>query len=191
MIMDGETKDDISCKKYRTPHEYSNLQTFIDNLPYIMMVILGAVIFITGLKMSVLGWTAFVLFILYGIVGAFWIIVFVCPYCHYYDTRACPCGYGQIAGKLLPKKDGDLFMEKFKKHIFVLIPLWIIPILAGLLFLISSFSWLMLALIIVFAIDSFIILPLISRRYGCAHCPQKDTCPWMGGKFSKKKSTVA
>jgi hypothetical protein len=33
--------------------------------------------------------------------------------------------------------------------------------------------------VIAFALNSFIILPLISRKYGCAHCPQRDECPWM------------
>jgi hypothetical protein len=191
-MMGGDTsKDSISCEKYRPIHEYSHLQEFIDNLPYIIMIVSGAIILFIGLEMSVYGWIALGLFILYGIVGALWIIIFVCPYCHYYNTRTCPCGYGQIAAKLLSKKDGNLFIEKFKKHIPIIVPLWVIPVLAGGIFLILAFSLWMLALIIIFAIDSFIILPLISRRYGCAHCPQKDTCPWMGSKNSKEKSTRA
>ncbi|MHA2305822.1 MAG: hypothetical protein ACXACU_10565 [Candidatus Hodarchaeales archaeon] len=184
------SKDSINCEKYRPIRKYSHPQEFIDNLPYMIMIVSGAIILLIGLEMSVLGWIASGLFILYGIVGAFWIIIFVCPYCHYYNTRACPCGYGQIAGKLLSKKDGNLFMEKFKKHIPMIVPLWIIPVLAGGIFLILAFSWWMMALIIIFAIDSFIILPLVSRLYGCAHCPQKDTCPWMGSKSSKRKSTT-
>lgn len=175
------SKDNISCEKYRLIREYSHIQEFIDNLPYIIMIISGAIIFLIGFKKSVLGWIASGLFILYGIVGTLWIIIFVCPFCHYYSTRACPCGYGQIAAKLLSQKDGNLFMEKFKKHIPIIVLLWIIPVLAGGIFLILAFSWWMVALIIIFAVDSFIILPLISRLYGCAHCPQKDTCPWMGG----------
>lgn len=183
--------ESIDCEKYRPIHEYSHFQEFIDNLPYIIMIISGAIILFIGLEMSVYGWIALGLFVLYGIVGALWIIIFVCPYCHYYNTRTCPCGYGQIAAKLLSKKDGNLFMEKFKKHIPIIVPLWVIPALAGGIFLILAFSLWMLALFILFAMDSFIILPLISRRYGCAHCPQKDTCPWMGSKSSKEKSTRA
>jgi len=73
-------------------------------------------------------------------------------------------------------------VEKFKKNIPVIIPLWIAPIVAGGVSLKLDFSIWMLALIILFAINSFVILPLLSTKYGCAHCPQKDTCPWMRHK---------
>jgi hypothetical protein len=146
------------------------------------MTFLGAAIFIMGPGMSIWGWIISGSYVIYSIVGAFWIIIFVCPYCNFYDTRACPCGYGQIAVKLRPKKNENRFMEKFKKHIPVIVPLWIIPIIGGGLFLILNFSLWMLILIILFAINSFIILPLLSRKYGCAHCPQRDTCPWMRRK---------
>jgi hypothetical protein len=174
--------DDIDCKKYRPDHEYSHLHEFVDNVPYIMMTLLGAAIFFMGIKGVLWGYITAASYILYGIVGTLWIIVFVCPYCHYFDTRACPCGYGQIAAKLRAKKDDSLFRKKFKKHIPVIVPLWIIPVVAGIVFLVSSFSFFMLTLIALFAINSFIVLPLVSTKYGCAHCPQKDTCPWMGGK---------
>jgi len=178
--MNNNKINKIICKKYRPKQEYSHFQEFIDNLPYIIMTFLGAVILLLGLGMSIWGWIASGIYIIYGIVGAFWIIIFVCPYCNYYGTRSCPCGYGQIAEKLRPKKDEDRFMEKFKKHIPVIIPLWFIPIIAGGIFIIINFYWWILVLVILFAINSFIILPLLSRKYGCAHCPQRETCPWMG-----------
>jgi hypothetical protein len=179
--MDKNTSEDsLSCKKYRPWHEYTNLQQFIDNVPYIIMIILGAFILSIGLELSIWGWVAAGAFVLYGVIGAFWIIVFVCPFCRYYDSRACPCGYGLIAAKLRSKKDGDRFIEKFKKHIGVIVPLWIIPIIIGGITLTYNFYWEMLVLLIAFALNSFIILPLISRKYGCAHCPQRDACPWMG-----------
>jgi len=139
---------------------------------------LGGVIFFIGIKSAIPA----VLYTLYGIVGAFWIIIFVCPYCRYYNTRTCPCGYGQIAAKLQKKKDDILFIKKFKKNIPVIVPLWLAPIVAGGISLKLNFSVWMLALIILFAINSFVILLLLSTKYGCAHCPQKDTCPWMRHK---------
>jgi hypothetical protein len=171
-----------NCKRYRPVYEYSHFQEFIDNLPYIIMTLLGAAILFIGFAGVFWGYITAGIYILYGIVGAFWIIVFMCPYCHYFDTRACPCGYGQIAAKIRSKKDDSLFGKKFKRHIPVIVPLWIIPVVAGAIFLMFSFSFWMLTLIALFAIDSFIILPLVSTKYGCAHCPQKDTCPWMGGR---------
>jgi len=178
--MKGRAGDDgVDCKKYRPEIEYSHLQEIIDNLPYILMVLLGAAILLIGLKFSIYGWVASSLFILYGAIGTLWIIIFVCPYCHFFDTRACPCGYGQIAVSIRQKRDGDRFNEKFKKHIPVIVPLWVIPPIAATIFLILDFSFLILVILILFCIDSYVILPLISRKYGCAHCPQKDTCPWM------------
>jgi hypothetical protein len=172
--------DEITCKRYRPEVEYSHLQEFIDNLPYMAMTVLGGVILLITLDLTIFGWLAFLMFILYGILGTIWFIIFICPYCHFFDTRACPCGYGQLAAKVRPKRDGELFNEKFKRHIPIIFPLWIIPIIVGGLELFYYFSNLMLILVVSFIVDSYIILPLVSRKYGCAHCPQKDTCPWMG-----------
>jgi len=179
--MNSDKKDNISCEKHRPIHEYSHIQEFIDNLPYIIMIILGAIIFFTGIETLFWRITAG-LYILYGIGGTLAIILFVCPYCHYFNTRLCPCGYGRIAAKFRQKKDENLFTEKFKKKIPIIVPLWIVPLVGGAIFLVSNFSLWMLALIILFAIDSFIILPLLSTKYGCAHCPQRDMCPWMRRK---------
>jgi len=72
------------------------------------MMILGALVFIIGPESSTTNWLFAGLYVFYGITGALWIIIFVCPYCHYYGTRACP---------------------------------------------------------------AYLVLPLLSRKYGCAHCP--------------------
>lgn len=168
-----------NCQKARPVHAYSHLQELIDNLPYILMTILGALVFIIGLNTSATRLLFAGGYVLYGIAGAFWIIVFVCPYCHFYGIRACPCGYGQISALVCEVKDQSRFNEKFKKHIPVIVPLWIIPVAAGVIFLIDKFSPLLLILLLIFAVDAFLVLPLVSKKYGCAHCPQKTTCPWM------------
>jgi hypothetical protein len=94
----------------------------------------------------------------------------------------CPCGYGRIAPKIRQIKDTSRFKEKFRKHILVIVPLWFIPVLVGAVLEVRSFSWSLLVLMIIFAIDAFVVLPLFSTKHGCADCPQKDSCPWMGGK---------
>ena len=173
------SKPEIECKKYRPEQVYTHTQELIDNLPYMIMTTLGAVILLITLGYGLWGWLAAILFILYGIIGTVWFIIFICPYCHFYDTRACPCGYGQIAAKVKAKASIEQFNEKFKKHIPIIFPLWILPVLVGVISLIYNFSSLVLILIILFIIDAYILLPLVSRIYGCAHCPQKDDCPWM------------
>jgi hypothetical protein len=153
------------------------------------MVVLGAVILRAGVPGSIWGWIPASLYLLYGIGGALWIMIFLCPYCHFWNTTACPCGYGRIAAKLREKKlqegtDDNLFRKKFRRHIPVIVPLWFIPVAAGVYFLTCSFSWLLLILLVVFAVDAFAVLPLLSRKHGCVECPQKDQCPWMGGESS-------
>jgi hypothetical protein len=175
-----ENKEDISCEKYQiADKEYSRLHEFLDNLPYMIMIILGAAVLFMGFETLVWKWVTSGLYLFYGVIGAAWIILFVCPYCHFFDTRLCPCGYGKIAAKFRQKKDDSLFTRKFKNHIPVIVPLWIIPTVAGIVFLISKFSLLVLVLLVLFAINSYVLLPLISTKYGCTHCPQKDKCPWM------------
>ena len=155
-------------------------QVCIDNLPYVAMILLGSAMLWLCFDQVYLRWLGSGLYFAYGGIGALWIIVFVCPYCHFFDTRLCPCGYGMIASKLRTKREGADFAHKFKQHIPVIVPLWFIPPIAGGIELMRNFSWILLGLTVAFVINSYLILPLVSRRYGCASCPQKETCPWMG-----------
>ncbi|MHC4482588.1 MAG: hypothetical protein ACYSW4_03475 [Planctomycetota bacterium] len=171
-----------SIEDCQAGRQYSHAQELVNNLPYATMTVLGTAIFLTGFESLVWKWIAASAYLAYGVMGALWIIVFVCPYCRYWNTRACPCGYGHVAARLREKKDYDRFKEKFKKHIPVIVPLWFIPILVGISVIERSFSWALLILLVVFAVDAFVILPLFSTKHGCAGCPQKDSCPWMARK---------
>jgi len=159
--------------------QYSPAQELINNTAYIVMILLGAVILVTGYGGSAAGWISAIAYLAYGIAGAVWIMVFVCPFCRYFDTRSCPCGYGHIAPIFRAKQTVECFNEKFKKHIPVIVPLWFIPIVAGVVPLLRNFTLPLLDLLIIFVINAFIILPLVSTRHGCKECPQKGTCPWM------------
>ena len=158
---------------------YTPAQELVNNIPYITMTVLGAAIFVVAFSGSVLSLTAAGAYLIYGIAGAIWIMIFVCPYCRYFDTRECPCGYGHIAVKFRNKESVECFSDKFKKHIPVIVPLWFIPIVAGIPVVILYFSWPLLTLLVIFAIVAFVVLPLVSTKHGCKECPQKDTCPWM------------
>ncbi|MHC4623472.1 MAG: hypothetical protein ACYS4W_06170 [Planctomycetota bacterium] len=169
-----------TAEQCESPRQYTGAEALINNLPYVAMTLLGSAIFVLAFAQSVWAWLAGVAYLLYGAAGALWIMIFVCPYCHFWNSAACPCGYGKIAAGLREKRDGDRFREKFRTHIPVIVPLWIIPALVGVVAVVRSFSWLLLILVIVFAVDAFVILPLLSRKHGCVECPQKDDCPWMG-----------
>ncbi len=165
-----------SCPEAPVKH----VQELLDNLPYLVMILLGAAVFWASIDAGVWRWLAGGLYLAYGVAGVLWVMLFICPYCHFYDTRLCPCGYGQIAAKLRARKDGERFAAQFRKHIPVIVPLWFAPVVAGGIPLFREFSWVLLALLLVFVVNSFVILPLVSRKYGCADCPQKEGCPWMG-----------
>ena len=67
----------------------------------------------------------------------------------------------------------------------------IVPVVSGTTFLIRDFNRSMLFLVVGFIINLFIILPLFSRKYGCADFPQKDGCPWMRQKQKAKRIAAA
>jgi hypothetical protein len=162
---------------------------FMENLPYVLMILLGASIFILGFAFSFTAWLSAGLYVVYGIIGAFWIITFVCPYCHNFGS-GCFSGHGQISAMFRQKKDERLFAIKFKKNIPVIIAIYVIPVIAGVVFLVYSFSYAVLALIILFAINSYWVAPEVSKKYACANCSVRDECPWMGenSAFSRKKT---
>jgi hypothetical protein len=118
----------------------------------------------------------------YGVGGAVWIMVFVCPFCAYYGTRGCPCGYGTLAAKLARKGDRECFAQKFKRHIPVIVPLWLVPLAAGVMALVHSFNGWLMGLAGVFVVNSYVVLPLLAKRHSCGDCPQREGCPWMAPK---------
>jgi hypothetical protein len=162
--------------------EYSYSQQIFNNFPYTVMTLLGAAVFVVGFANPVWGWLCASAYTIYSVAGAFWIMVFMCPYCDRWNTMNCPCGYGRISARLRQKKDAGRFKEKFKKHIPVIVPLWFIPVVAGVVFLVRSFSRPMVILLVVFVLVAFVILPLFSKRHSCVNCPQRDSCPWMGSR---------
>lgn len=177
--MDENAMNNTDSRDGQATRLYTPTQELINNIPYITMTVLGAAIFIVAFNGSVLSLTTAGAYLVYGIAGTIWIMIFVCPYCRYFDTRECPCGYGHIAVKFRKKESVECFSDKFKKHIPVIVPLWFIPIVAGLPVVIANFTWLLLILLVMFAVVAFVILPQVSTKHGCKECPQKDTCPWM------------
>ena len=155
-------------------------QAVIDNLPYLAMLLLGGGLFALAFR-GTAGGLAAAAYVAYGLTGALWIMLFVCPYCQFYGTRLCPCGYGQIAARLSPRQAHDGFRAQFRKHIPLLVPLWFLPLIPAAVSLMRHYSSPTLALLLAFVVNSFVVLPVVSRHYGCVKCPQQESCPWMGG----------
>jgi hypothetical protein len=80
--LSNSTTNKNNCDKFRPDKEYTKLQVFLDNLPYILMAIIGAAINLHIFKFSTLGFMLSFLYIAYSAIGAIWIMIFVCPYCN-------------------------------------------------------------------------------------------------------------
>jgi hypothetical protein len=165
--------------------EYTRTQTVIANLPYTAMLVVGAAVIAWGFNFSAGALTGAASYVAYGVGGAVWIMVFICRYCGYYGTRGCPCGYGVLAARLVRKGEHECFAVKFKRHIPVIVPLWLVPVACGTIALSKAFSMGLAGILAAFVLNSFVILPLVSRRHACSECPQKDTCPWMANPSQK------
>lgn len=159
--------------------QYTTWEVTLANLPYAAMVLLGSLTVGLSLRPGAWGVAGAVVYALWGVGGALWIMIAVCPYCAYHGTHGCPCGYGVIAGRIVPKGAQECFAQKFRRHIPVIVPLWIIPVLIGIIALAKSFSWPLVVLVLAFVLNSYVVLPLVSKRHSCAGCPQREGCPWM------------
>jgi hypothetical protein len=167
--------------------EYGTRQALVANAPYVAMVLVGVATILTGFRASPLAFAGAAAYVAYGLASPIWIMVFVCPHCAHYATMACPCGYGIIAARLVHKGDHDRFAEKFKRHIPVIVPLWIIPVVCGGWVLWHKFSWPLLGLMCLFAVNAYVVLPLASTRHSCRECPQRSSCPWMASDRERRE----
>jgi len=149
------------------------------NVPYAAMLLLGAAVLVTGADAGAWGWLAAAAYVAYGVTGAVWIMLFVCPCCAFHGTRLCPCGYGLLSARLRARQPDGNFARQFRRHIPVIVPLWFVPPVVGGVLIAVGFSWALAGLLGAFVLNSFVLLPLTSTRHSCVHCPQKADCPWM------------
>jgi len=82
-----------------------------------------------------------------------------------------------ISARLVRQQERACFSVKFKKHIPLIVPIWLIPAGCGGVALYRSFSWPVLVLIVAFAVNSYVILPLVAKRHSCGDCPQRKIVP--------------
>lgn len=145
----------------------------LDNIPTVILFLLG---FIIINQLSTIG------AILFGIYASFSVVWFwakICPYCHHYDTLACPCGYGAISSKLFKKGTDNSFKRAFRRNIGIQFPNWFIPLAVAIYLISTRFTKVILVLTISFILIGFVIIPVISKLVGCKNCEIKEDCPWM------------
>ena len=121
-------------------------------------------------------------------VGFFW--AKICPYCHHYNTLACPCGYGVISAKLFKKRQDRSFIKVFKRNLVIVFPNWFVPFAIAIYLLVTRYTHQILFLTIAFSLIGFVVIPLISRFVGCKNCEIKEDCPWMKVNIQDKGQSI-
>src|SRR4030043_646993 len=145
----------------------------LDNVPTLILFILGIII------ISQISAAGAIIFGFYTVFSVVWFWARICPYCHHYDTLACPCGYGSISAKIFKRRDSKLFKKVFRRNILIQFPNWFVPFAIAIYLLIIKYSTAILLLTVSFSLIGFIIIPVISKQVGCKNCEIKEDCPWM------------
>jgi hypothetical protein len=148
----------------------------LDNVPTLLLFILG------GMIINQISAAGAIIFVVYALFSVVWFWAKICPYCHHYDTYACPCGYGAISPRFFKRRDSGSFKKVFKRNLLIVFPNWFVPFGIAVYLLLTAFSEYILILTIVFSLIGFVIIPLISKFVGCKNCEIKDDCPWMNIK---------
>jgi hypothetical protein len=145
----------------------------LDNVPTLLLFIFG---FLLINQISTFGAIIYGVYTLFSVV---WFWARICPYCHHYNSFACPCGYGAISPRFFRKRDSKSFKKVFKLNILIVFPNWFVPLGIATFLLLTHFTKVVLIQTIIFSVIGFLIIPLISKLVGCKNCDIKDDCPWM------------
>jgi hypothetical protein len=146
-----------------------------NNLPYILMALLGgALIYFSSSPGMLLAYFGYALF------SGVWVAYFICSYCPMCGTRSCPHGFGIIAGSVFGKKNSREFAKRLMTYIWIILPLWFVPLIFAGISMIREFTVLIAVLTGIFILEAFILITPFAVKYGgCGGCPNKKNCPFM------------
>ncbi len=174
----GDSSEKIITKNDAIPCHSRKIPIWLvllDNIPTLLLFILG---FLIVYQVSLAGAVAFGA---YALISVVWFWAKICPYCHHYDTLACPCGYGKISAVIFRKKENKSFKKVFRRNIGIQFPNWFVPLAFAVYLISANNSKTVLYLTISFVIIGFAVIPAISKFVGCKNCEIKEDCPWMAG----------
>lgn len=121
------------------------------------------------------GWAA-AAYLGYSLVCIYLLIPkWVCTRCSYHG-RLCHSGQGMIAGLLFSRRDASSFGSYFKYNRFAA-PVFLAPLVVGLILCVFRFSWGCLELTAAFGLVALGCTRAVTCRLGCPHCRQKAVCP--------------
>ncbi len=140
-----------------------------ENALQILMYILGTVL------IGLIGWPLGLVYLAYSLFSNYLYMMWICPYCGHYLLGTCAAGFDILSNKRFRPQPGRTFGSEFRRRSWVLYPGWFLPPVAGLYLLIFHFSWFPLALLVVFCLVAFWLLPEASKKH-CENCETVD-CP--------------
>jgi len=149
-----------------------------ENALQIIMYILGAVI--AGL----IWWPLAIIYLAIAVATNVFYMYWVCPYCGHYALGTCAAGYDWLSGKHFKAELNRTFRGQFTLGTVVVGMGWFLPLLAAAYLLIVHFSWWTVALLVVFCVVGFWLLPESSKKH-CEGCETVD-CPRRPKKMQAK-----
>ena len=140
-----------------------------ENSLQILMYILGSML------IGLIWWPLGLVYLAYSLYSNVLYMAWICPYCGHYALGTCAAGFDILSRKRFKPQPGKTFGSEFRRKSWVLYPGWFLPPVAGLYLLVFQFSWVSLALLAIFCVDAFWLLPEVSKKH-CENCETVD-CP--------------
>lgn len=142
----------------------------LENTVWICVYALGSVIFWYLHPLASVAYLAYSLSCMYLLLPCL-----VCTSCSYYG-RTCHSGQGRIASLIFSPRDNSEFPKRFR-HMRLAAPVFLAPLLAGLVLLPFRFSPTLAVSTLGFGIIALGCTRLVTKRLGCRHCQQQRVCP--------------
>jgi hypothetical protein len=155
-------------------HEnYPATTVIASNLVTFLIYIIGIAILYQVSLIWVTGYILFILFLEFRLISGH------CRDCYYYG-RTCAFGKGRVSACFFQKGQPEQFsrMEITRKDIVPDFLVVIVPVLAGILLLLSGFTVTVLTLVIALLLLGFPGNALVRGKLACRYCKQREIgCP--------------
>ncbi len=129
--------------------------------------------------LSGLGAAVAFLYIAYCVAMVFNVLGRSCVNCYYYG-KTCFLGWGRVSSRIFKRGDPQAFVKRDISWLSILPDFLtsILPVLGGIVLLVTSFSWIIVGALIALAVLSMWGSGLIRGRLACRNCKQRGIgCP--------------
>jgi len=149
---------------------YPPTTPLLENIVWVLVYASGSALFLYTSVWAAEAYAAYCLISMYLLIPRL-----VCTHCAYFG-QVCHSGQGLIAGVLFPKAEGAMFGSYFR-FMGIASPVFLAPLIAGLILSVFQFSWEVLVLTAIFGILALWCTRVVTKKLGCPHCKQHSICP--------------